>query len=86
MTTGMFDLRDLMLEASAELQDILREVAAEIAEPQMMEQFAEMWATLPMEMREQFANEKPEEYQRLMDLLSGGGRREPASGITAVRG
>lgn len=71
MTTGMFDLRDLMLEASAELQDILREVAQEIAEPQMMEQFAEMWAMLPMEMREQFAREKPEEYQRLMDLLKG---------------
>lgn len=65
----MLDLRDVMLEVTAEMQTIALEFAAEIAQPMMKQKFLEMWATLPDEMKQQFAEEKPAEYQRLMDEI-----------------
>lgn len=42
-----FDLGDIVLEAQADVQEILREFFAELAEPAMMRQFKMMWFTIP---------------------------------------
>lgn len=63
------DLRDIMLEAQAEVQEIIRETLQELALPQMVEKFRMTWAQLPPEMKEKFQRERPEEYRALMDML-----------------
>ena len=63
------DLNDLMLEATAEVQEIIREIMEELAEPQMKAQAAAMWARMPDEMKELYAQERPEEYRAIMELL-----------------
>ena len=63
------DLNDLMLEATAEVQEIIREIMEELAEPHMKEQAAAMWARMPDEMKELYAQERPEEYRAIMELL-----------------
>jgi len=67
------DVKDLMLEAQAEIQTALREVIAELAKPRMMAQVRQMWMTAPDELKEQFKRERPEEYAALMNELK---RRE----------
>ena len=64
-----FDLRDVMLEAQAEVQGIMREVLQEIALPQMLEKFMLQWATMPSAMKEKFAKERPEQYRALMEMM-----------------
>lgn len=64
-----FDLRDIMLEATAEIQEIVREVLEELAEPQMMAEIQKHWASLPDDQKEQFMRENPDEYRTLMDAM-----------------
>ena len=64
-----FDIRDVVLEAQAEVQEIMREVQQEIALPLMMEQFMMQWAQMPEEMKARFANERPQQYAALMDTM-----------------
>jgi len=64
-----FDLRDVMLEATAEVQELIREVMTELAEPQMKAKVREAWMSAPDEMKDQFANERPEEYRALMAAM-----------------
>ena len=66
------DLRDLMLEATAEVQEIVREVLTELAEPQAMNDVHQMWSQMPDQMKEQFASENPEDYQAMMDGMMKG--------------
>lgn len=63
------DIRDVMLEATAEVQEIIREVIADLTAPQVREKLLESWATAPEELKEMFATERPEEYAALMDLM-----------------
>jgi hypothetical protein len=63
------DLRDVMLEATARAQKLLMEFQKQIAMPMMKGKMAEMWQTLPDEMKERFAKEKPNEYHALMEAL-----------------
>lgn len=65
----MIDVKDIMLEAQAEVQEILREVAQELVMPQMMAQVRSMWMSAPDEVKEQFKIERPAEYAALMDEL-----------------
>lgn len=65
----MFDMRDVVLEAQADLQEALRETMAELARPRMMAEVRRMWMTAPDEMKELFKRERPEEYAALMTDL-----------------
>lgn len=64
-----FDLNDIMLEATSEIQEIIRELMQELAEPHMKAKIREAWMSAPEEMKDQFARERPEEYRALMDAL-----------------
>ena len=65
----MFDVRDVMLEAQAEVQAIMREVVQELVRPQMMAQLRQMWMSAPDEVKEAFKRDKPQEYAALMEEL-----------------
>jgi len=64
-----FDMRDLMLEATAEVQEIVRELMQDLTMPMIKAQVKQMWMTAPDEMKEQFKAERPEEYAALMDMM-----------------
>jgi hypothetical protein len=64
-----FDIRDLMLDAQAEVQEIVREVVQDLLKPQMMAQIRQMWMAAPEDIKEQFKRERPEDYAALMDEL-----------------
>ena len=64
-----FDLRDLMLEATAEIQEIIREVMTDLTAPQIKQKILESWTTAPDELKEQFAQERPEEYQAIERMM-----------------
>jgi hypothetical protein len=63
------DIRDLMLEATADAQEIVRELLQELAMPQMRAQVKQMWMRVPEEMRDRFVKERPQEYAALMDVM-----------------
>jgi hypothetical protein len=58
-----------MLEATAEIQEIVREVLEELAEPQMLAEIQKQWTSLPDDQKEQFMRENPDEYRALMDAI-----------------
>lgn len=61
--TSITDVKDSILEAQAEMMEIVREVMAEIVTPQIKMEGRRLWASMPAEMKEQFKTERPEEYQ-----------------------
>jgi hypothetical protein len=63
------DYRDVFLEATAEVQEIVREIFQELALPQMKAQIKQAWMSAPDEMKDAFQSERPQEYQDLMDLI-----------------
>lgn len=65
----MIDVRDVMLDAQADVQEILREVVQDLVRPQMMAQIKQMWNSAPDEMKERFKQERPQEYADLMNEL-----------------
>jgi len=60
------DLRDAILEAQAEVSELVREVVAEIVMPQIKRQARAMWSQIPDEIKEQFKAEKPELYAEMV--------------------
>ncbi len=60
------DTRDAILEAQAEMMELVREVMKEIVTPQIKKEGRKLWATMPDEMKEQFKAERPDEYQEFM--------------------
>jgi hypothetical protein len=69
ITGKSFDLRDVMLEAQAEVQDVVREVMEELSMPKMLEEFRLMWAKLPPEKKAKYQQENPEDYAMLIELM-----------------
>lgn len=63
------DLQDAILDAQAEIMDVLREVGREIALPMIEGKAKAVWAQMSPEMKEQFKQERPEEYAALMKGL-----------------
>lgn len=63
------DIRDVILEAQAEAQEIMREMAQELASPIIGAQIKAVWAGLPDEMKDKFKVEKPQAYAALMREL-----------------
>lgn len=60
------DTRDAILEAQAEMMELVREVMQEIVTPQIKTGSRRLWATMPDEMKEQFKAERPNEYAEFM--------------------
>lgn len=65
----MFDIRDLMLEAAAQVQTVQMEFEKKVRIPQVKGEVAQLWRELPDEMKDKFAKERPAEYAALMETL-----------------
>ena len=63
------DLRDVMLEAIADVREIFREVMIEATAPMVEMELRQMWAQMPQELKDRLAAERPEEYEMLMKQL-----------------
>ena len=63
------DMQDALLEAQAEVQAIMREVMMEIAQAIIVPQAAMTWAKSDADTREQFKQERPDQYDALMKGL-----------------
>jgi len=63
------DIRDLMLEAQADMQEAVQEVMQEIMEPQMVNALRLRWGTVPDEAKEILKKNQPETYNRLMQMM-----------------
>lgn len=63
------DLRDMMLEVTARVQELMMEFEKQLTLPKMKSQFAQLWVKLPDEAKEKFKAEKPDEYRALMEAL-----------------
>ncbi len=66
----MFDFRDVMLEAQAEVQETMREVARELVSPKLLAQARQAWLSAPNDVKEAFKREKPREYAEMMEEFS----------------
>lgn len=64
--TSITDTREAILEAQAEMMELVREVMQEIVTPQIKNKGRKLWATMPDEMKEQFKAECPDEYADFM--------------------
>jgi hypothetical protein len=60
------DLRDIMLEAIAEVREVFRAVMIDLTKPMVELELARVWSTLPPEMKDRMRQEMPEEYEMLM--------------------
>lgn len=74
MSNGI-DVRDVMLEAQAEAQEIMREVVKDLMRPQIIAQVKMMWMNAPEDVKELFRRERPQEYAELMEDLKPRKRR-----------
>lgn len=66
MTGTPDDMRDAILDAQADLMDAFREVMRELVVPDIESKARALWAQLPEDMKEQFKQQRPEEYAALM--------------------
>lgn len=67
----MPDLRDLMLEVQAGIQETVQEVMDELLEPQLQDALRLRWDTVPDEMKELLKQTQPETYRRLLQMMEG---------------
>lgn len=65
------ELQDLMLEAMAEVQELVREFVNELTEPEQKVQLRQAWISLPDELKEKFKSERPQEYADMMKTIGG---------------
>lgn len=63
------DIRDLILEAQAEVQATIREALMELLQPQIMAQVKAIWFNAPDDVKEKFKRERPQDYAALMNEL-----------------
>lgn len=66
------DIRDLILEVTADIQEIVREVLEELAAPHMKRQALMAWAQASDQVKEQTAASNPELFR---DIMKERGRR-----------
>jgi hypothetical protein len=67
----MIDFRDLIMEATETLREIMQEVSLDVAAPQIDQQLKKTWATMQPELKNKLATERPEEYDALMKHIGG---------------
>lgn len=77
------DMRDLILESSAEVREMFREAVIELTQPILDMELKRQWAMLPAEIKDKLAQERPEEYAELMKYI--GGRNGKNTGRTRIR-
>ncbi len=63
--TSITDVKEAILEAQAEMMELVRDVMMEAVLPQIKLQARKMWATMPDDMKERFKAERPQEYAEL---------------------
>ncbi len=66
MTNIVEDYKDAILDAQAEVMDVVREVVREFVLPAVEKNAKALWAKMPDEKKEQFKQERPGEYDALM--------------------
>ncbi len=66
MQSDSVDLRDIMLEAIAEVREAFRDVMIDLTQPIVRLELARVWAELPPEMKDKVMAEMPDEYEMLM--------------------
>lgn len=64
--TSITDAKEAILEAQAEMMELVREVMQEAILPQIKLEAKKKWAAMPAEMKEQFKAERPNEYAEFM--------------------
>ena len=65
----MYDLRDLMLEITAEVQEIMQEVMQDLVEPQMIQALQLRWGSVPEDAKEFLKQQNPQTYRRIMQMI-----------------
>lgn len=70
MDQDNIDLRDLVLEAQAELDEALQELTTELLEPLMLQAMRMKWATLPPEQKEAMQKEYPDIYENIVGMMN----------------
>jgi hypothetical protein len=65
-----FDLRDILLEATADVQEIVREVMEELSEPHELAAMQKLWASAPDDERDRLLMEDPDFYRELENKLN----------------
>lgn len=69
MKRDVLDLKDMIFEAEAEVQEIIREVGAELQLPKAINALHMRWMTLPDELKERTRKEQPEAYAQIMETI-----------------
>lgn len=69
MADEFVDLQDLMLEATANVQNLVMEFQQRLAMPKVKSQMVSMWMNLPDEMKEKFKSERPDEYSAFIESM-----------------
>ena len=64
------DIRDVMLEATANVQGIMEELKQQILEPFMLDALRMKWAQTPDEMKELIKQSDEASYQRLISIIN----------------
>ena len=63
------DIRDQILEAQAEVTDIVQELMQELVEPQMRTALRLRWDTIPVDAKELLKKQNPKVYRQLLQML-----------------
>lgn len=64
-------MQDVLLEASAEVQEVMREILDEWAAPLATSQIRLFWQQMPAEIKEQFKKDSPQDYETLTKFVGG---------------
>ncbi len=64
--SGITDVKEAILEAQAEMMELVRDVMMEAVLPKVKLEARKMWQSMPDEMKERFKAERPTEYADLM--------------------
>lgn len=64
-TTFIDDMKDVILEAQAEVMEIVRETLQEALAPQVKQAALGKWASMSADEKEQFKAERPQDYAAL---------------------
>jgi hypothetical protein len=63
------DIKDLILEAQAEVTEIVQELMQELVEPQMRTAMRLRWDTVPVDAKELLKKQNPKVYRQLLQML-----------------
>ncbi len=65
------DLRDILLDVGAEINEAFTELMDEMTEDQKVQALKAQWRMMPDELRERLKTLQPETYQSVMKVVNG---------------